>query len=338
MKKIAIFGTFAIAMLACIGFTSCSKEVNENPEPETYTVNLGWAGEIIDVSYEPLTRATTDDLYGIQVYYSPNKEESYWSDYAYGLFDDPENISINLMKGYKYKFVATMVKDGKNKVKSTVSGNYYYPFFQRSSSEGDISTRLNNTFDYQGDSYFLHMDSGMTTLESGSYYRPNVERFYGELEDYVPSQSGDKAIINMKRTCFGAKFIVSGALANEGTLHIQMSEAPGIELELTDGEDQIFDIYTFMYVKQAWLNDQYGEPLDVTISLERLDGTILPLGTHRIVCKRNKTTVVNVKIDNDGQTGGIGFEFEDDEIGIPEDDEEVTIEDGEIVETEIDSN
>ena len=338
MKKIAIFGIFAIALLACIGFSACNNDVVETPEPETYTVNLGWAGEILDVSYEPLTRATNDDLYGIQVYYSPNKEESYWSDYAYGLFDDPENISINLMKGYKYKFVATMVKDGKNKVKSDSRGYYYYPFFHRSRSYGDVSNLLNNTFDYQGDSYFLHLDSGITSIGSGSYYHPNVERFYGELEDYVPSQSGEKATINMKRTSFGAKFIVSGALANEGTIHLQMTEAPDVELELTDEDEQTFDIYTFMYVKQAWQNDQYSEPVDLTISLERLDGTVLPLGSHRIVCKRNKTTVVNIKIENDGQTGGIGFEFEDEEIGIPADDEEITIEDGEIVETEIDSN
>ena len=108
MKKVTFFKSAILALLACVCFVSCENNSGEIPtEPETYTVKLGWAGEILDVSYEPLsTRVTTDDLYGIQVY---SNDDSEWIPYAYGLFDDPNNITVTLQKDCKYKFVATMV-------------------------------------------------------------------------------------------------------------------------------------------------------------------------------------------------------------------------------------
>ena len=98
MKKVTIFKSAILALLACVGIVACDKGADVVPdEPETYTVQLGWTGEILDVSYEPLTRAANDDLYGIQVYALPKSVEpvydSDWNRYAYGLFDDPNNIT-----------------------------------------------------------------------------------------------------------------------------------------------------------------------------------------------------------------------------------------------------
>ena len=109
MKKVTIFRSAILALLACVGIAACDKNSDVVPdEPETYTVNLGWAGEILDVSYEPMTRATTNDLYGIQVYSMPESASSStdWAPYAAGLFDDPSNITITLAGGYKYYFKA----------------------------------------------------------------------------------------------------------------------------------------------------------------------------------------------------------------------------------------
>ena len=115
MKKVTLFKSAVLALLACVGIAACNNDATEVPtEPETYTVNLGWAGEILDVSYEPMTRVATDDLYGIQVYSLPKSVEAEydwdWNPYAYGLFDDPDKITITLASGYKYRFVATMIK------------------------------------------------------------------------------------------------------------------------------------------------------------------------------------------------------------------------------------
>ena len=332
MKKIAIFGTFAIAMLACIGFTSCSKEVNENPEPETYTVNLGWAGEILDVSYEPLTRATNDDLYGIQVYSLPKSvEPEYdydWNPYAYGLFDDPNNITISLASGYKYKFVASMVKDGKNRLYKDSSGKYYNPF----------SATLDNKFYYDdSDQKMLLIGSGDAALIDSDnnlgyrkYIRPNLERFYGRLSNYIPGESNINAMIDMKRASFGAKFVVGGKFAVGGKIEIQMDGAPKMELALTEDADQISDIFTFNVIHTVWANNDYTEDIAVNFKWIRADGTEAPMGTHTITFKRNKTTIVKFNIEKDGNDESIGIEIDESESGAMPDGDEVIITDGQM--------
>ena len=114
-----------LALTASLSMLSCSSEneyVTNEDEKDFYTVQLGMGGEW-DVSYAPLSRASTkdtNDLHGIQVYSAPDieleeNETVTWTPFAYGLFDNEDAMSINLLKGYKYKFVATIVKDGKKK-------------------------------------------------------------------------------------------------------------------------------------------------------------------------------------------------------------------------------
>lgn len=335
----------AIALVVGGALVACSQDesLGTDPEPDFYTVQLGWDGEIIDVMYEPLdTRATTDDLYGIQVYSRPDDDATTptWTPYAYGLFDDPDDISINLLKGYKYKFVATMVRDGKNKIRST-AGKFPAPFYHRGTNGGSEVTVL-NTLDYQSSMYFTGLGIGDAVLAHpyGLRQLPNTDRFYGELVDYEPGDKNATAKIKMKRVGFGAKFIAKGKLAKEGTLHVQMTGAPAMELALTNSDNQISDTFTFANVKAAWEDNKYTETINVTINWTRPDGTTLPLGTHAVTYKRNATTVVQVKIENDGEEEGLGFEIDATETGTPTEDGEndLTIEDGEVVDTDVETN
>ena len=345
MKKMTFFKSAFIALLACVGFVACSTEPIETPvepeqeietEPETYTVKLGWAGEILDVSYEPLTRGeAADDLYGIQVYSTPSNSEGQttWTPYAYGLFDGVTDISISLIKGYKYKFVATMVVNGKNVIDHYGSTSYSAPFV----SYGP--TPLGTTFNYLSEKEMYNLNYGSTVLavDYGAYDRPNTERFYGELTDYNPEENGATAKIDMKRTSFGAKFIVGGKLAVDGKLEIMITDAPKMELELTDGEDQIEDIFTFDDVDAAWANDDYSETIDVTLNWIRTDGMTRPLGTHAITFKRNITAVIEVNIDNESSDEGVDFNIDDSETGEMPEGEGATINDGELVDTEVET-
>lgn len=347
-----MFGLAIAAMVASVAMIACSKEDAPAPqeEPEFYTVQLGWGGEIVDIAYEPLgTRAATDDLYGIQVYSRPNNNSTATSWEPYGVFDDPTDISIDLASGNKYKFLATMVVDGKERIlKEWVMGYeeeyiYSFPFC--------IQVETLGSFIYQtgslGSSSFRHrFQEGETALNDagGCYNRPNVERFYGELEDFVPSSTNADATISMKRANFGAKFIAEGALAKSGTLDIQISDAPKMSLTLTEGEDSISDIFTFWNVQEAWsesaaedyvLNGYY-EIIDVSFKWIRPDETGLQIGTFPITFKRNTTTVVTIKMENDvvegDQTGGVGFSIASSEKGeMPVDpNNSVTIVDGEV--------
>ena len=249
-----MIGATLCALIACIAMTACSNENDNAPlgneESDVYTVKLGMAGEILDITEEPLTRAVGDDLYGIQVYSCPaNAEKTTWTYYAFGLFDDIENAEIKLLNSYKYKFVSTMVVDGKNKLyKNNSKGGYYYPF----SIQGWTSnTPLeNNTFYYESSVYMLGLANGSSWLgtSSTSYSIPNTERYYGELLDYVPVEGGT-ASIDMKRVSFGAKFIAQGNFKKTGgTLTINMKGAPLIEMVATQGNTQEHKYEEYLYI------------------------------------------------------------------------------------------
>ena len=329
MKKVTIFKSAILALLACVGIVACNKNSDVVPEePETYTVNLGWAGEIIDVSYEPLTRAATDDLYGIQVYSTPKTSSSTtdWTPYAAGLFDDPNNITITLQSGYKYRFVASMVKNGKIRMNGGSSGHYGFPFFWT----------LGDNFSYGTEQINQNISTGFTNLRDGNgnnignFQRPNVERFYGELIDYIPDSGNTSAKIDMKRTSFGAKFIAGGKLAVDGKLEVKLEGAPNMELALTAGADEISDIFTFYDVDAAWANNNYTEDINVSLNWIRPDGTAQPLGTHEITFKRNTTTIVEVNIDKDGNDEGVDLDIPSSETGSMANGSTVTINDGEM--------
>ena len=316
--------------------TSCenSNAPSEQPtptEPEYVTVSLG-LNVGLDYEYEPLTRAEeNNDLYGIQVYSTPYPaaENAKWTKFAYGLFDTTENLTIKLIRGYEYKFVATMVKDGKDKVKDYPysTTEYRMPFMHETSNNSINTTSLSVSF--------IYGQLGMFRLE-GSHYDDflNVERYYGELEGYVPGDNDSKATIELKRTSFGAKYIAKGDYAENGTLEILMADAPQLNLNLAES-NEVSEIYSFKDVRAAWLDENYTETASVTLRIAYSDGTTAPLGTHNITFKRNKTTVVNVDMSIGGESG-VGFVItEEGEMPV---DSEITIKDGEIVDTEIETN
>ena len=322
-----------MGLVACL-FVSCSKDVIENPaNEETYTVQLGWSGEI-DINYEPLTKATGDDLYGIQVYSTPDLDGATTeTPYAYGLFDNPQNITITLLRGYKYKFVATLVKDGKNKIKNYSTSGFYAPFYV-SGTESDAA-QVNNAFSYTSVRKMNGLKGGNTMLSNGtSYSRPNTDRYYGELDNYIPGKNNNKAIIKMIRTSYGAKFQAKGTLAKSGKLEVMMAESPSFEYALTDGDNIYTDIFTFSNVYNAWnsTGNEYSETVKTSINWYRADGTVIPLGTHEITFKRNVTTIITVEINDDDEDTDIGFDIDEEEMV---DGDEVTIKDGEMVKTEI---
>lgn len=339
-----MFG-LAIAAMASVAMIACSKEDAPAPqeEPEFYTVQLGWGGEIVNIAYEPLdTRAATDDLYGIQVYSKPNNNSTAtsWEPYAYGVFDDPTDISIDLASGNKYKFVATMVVDGKERIYN-YEGRYSRPF---ASTIEESKTILENKFNYTKEYNIRPIESGQAHLVTGDFEYPNIERFYGELTDFVPSNSNTDIAIIMKRVSFGAKFIAEGVLAKSGTLEIQISHsdsAPKMLLALTEGNDEISDVYTFSgadlgFAIKHCAQDDYSETIDVALKWIRPDETELQIGTFPVTFKRNTTTVVTIKMENDvvegDQTGGVGFSIASSETGeMPVDpNNSVTIVDGEV--------
>lgn len=317
-----------------MSFTACSEVgTTEQPttptEPEYVTVSLGLNVEL-DYEYEPLTRAEeNNDLYGIQVYSTPvpATENAEWTEYAYGLFDNVDNLTIKLIRGYEYKFVARMVKDGKDKVNHWDDGSRYHDPFTHKKPDGVSTYTLLSTS-------FTYSNLGMDHLGGNGYTAyHNADSYYGELEGYIPGDNDSKATIELERTSFGAKYIAKGDYAENGTLEILMADAQ-LNINLAES-NEISEIYTFKNVRAAWLDENYTETISVILRIAYSDGTSAPLGTHNITFKRNMTTVVNVDLSIDGDSG-VGIVVTDGGE-MPEGDE-ITIKDGEIVDTEIETN
>ena len=319
----------SIAMLSMLSLaTSCenSEEPITPAEPEYVTVSLGLNVEL-DYEYEPLTRAEeNNDLYGIQVYSTPvpATENAVWTKYAYGLFDNTDNLTVKLIRGYEYKFETIMAKDGKE-----CDEDAYRTLFDHEGDGGGycMTDELSTSF--------IYSKFGMHEWGNGGLWnRANVEVYYGELEGYIPGDNDSKAIIELERTSFGAKYIATGDYAEDGTLEIFMADAPQLNLNLAEG-NEVSEIYSFKYQRAAWLDENYTETVSVTLRIAYSDGTYAPLGTHNITFKRNTTTVVNVDLTVSGDSG-VGFVITDDGE-MPEGDE-ITIKDGEIVDTEVETN
>ena len=340
-----MIGATLCALIACIAMTACSNENDNallgNEEPDVYTVKLGMAGEILDITEEPLTRATGDDLYGIQVYSCPaNAEKTTWTPYAYGLFDDIETALIKLLNGYKYKFVASMVVNGKNKLKNNKEIEYPAPLATNRSDAG--FTAIGNTFYYEINIYMEGLNRGYTWLKNDiGMDIPNTERYYGELLDYKPVEGGT-ASIDMKRTSFGVKFIAQGNFKKTGgTLSIKMTGAPLIEMVAPQGDTQEHkyeDIYTFSDVDGAYADDKYTETISINMNFTKDDGVVIPLGEHKITFRRNKKTVVTIKLTENTTGSALGFSIDATESTSLENMTEegnVTVEDGAVTDTPV---
>ena len=320
----------SIAMLLMLSLaTSCdnsSEQPNTPTEPEYVTVSLGLNVEL-DYEYEPLTRAEeNNDLYGIQVYSTPipATADSEWAPFAYGLFDNVDNLTIKLIRSFEYKFVVAMVKDGKDKTYCD-DGEYGEPF-HHFTGVGKF-TPISESFIY-GPQYLMYL------TDKYRMRHLNVELYYGELGAYIPGDNDSKATIEINRISFGAKYKVTGEYAENGTLEIIMPEAVQLNINLAEGSE-VSEIYTFTKMRAAWLDENYTETEPVTLRIAYADGTSAPLGTHNIPFKRNKTTVVNVDMSIGGEDG-VGIVVTE-EGEMPEGDE-ITIKDGEIVDTEIEAN
>lgn len=285
----------ALILLMGIGLLlSCSKDtvvVDESTTPKEYMVSLGFSGEITEISESPLRSTVGNDLYGIQVYAMPNQGSSDYKPYAYGLFDDKASMTIKLLEGYKYKFVSSMVVDGKSRLLFEANG-YYSPFYTNE------RTPLNNTFTYSS-------SKEMTVLSHGSAYlinpksifnRPNLDRYHGQIEGYIPSDNGSVSI-NMKRVVFGVKVEVEGI--TDGQVKISLSEAPDLYIDYPATEIQ--EVFTFRNLNTNptnWTNDNYSETITLSVNWLKADGAEVPIATQDVVFKRNMLTTIRVKVND----------------------------------------
>lgn len=327
---------FAFAALASVmAFAACEQEVDPvNPDntPEIYTVKLNCTGEI-DVNQVPLTRFTPDenDLYGIQVYYKPVSGNNSYKKYAYGLFDDLTNVTIDLIADYKFKFCVDVVDDGKTKVYSdgieieavNYTG-YGYPFKAYNNYEGTRNlsiTKVSNEFIYSEDCYFDNLGSSFQVVGSTSqYWNPDgVETYYGEAE-IIPTYDGEQLSIFLKRMVFGIK-VVADDFLTEGIVSVgfDWSYTPKVYMNsftLTPDNKSVEKIYTNCHRNYWYPVEELADATEwgyINLSWTKDDGTVLTLKPQQVFFNRLKQTIINVTFYEDTaiEDAQLAVEFED---------------------------
>lgn len=166
MKKLNYFATAFMAVLLCVGFASCNNDcddpVDNNPvEKKMCTVSIN-PQSIISVEEEPLGRAAEagNDLYLINVY---QKNNGNTAPYAHGLFNDLNNITINLYEGETYYIQSVAVKDGKSLIHCNNEGLYGYPF--KAKLTNDFVYDTENIYYFNPATFELAKDNGLKTSQ-----------------------------------------------------------------------------------------------------------------------------------------------------------------------------
>lgn len=294
MKALNCIHVILITVFTTLNFISCSNNENFLDQEELVTVKLNLIGEITSITDEPLTKATSNDLLGIQVWRLTNNTNEREC-YAYGLFDNIENLELKLKKSDSYQITATLIVDGKNKIKYSNEYKGYSSPFTHSTSNNGIPTSISEQFIY---SYygFNELDYSLVSLQEGTFSRPNIERFYGTTESYTPSK--DETInINLYRVCFGVKYEVEGL--TEGYLQINMEKAPIQNIEYPETKlSDIFSIINF-HIEDRWKNDNYSEEINIKIHWIKKDGSSIPIADQNFTFVRNRRTIIKIKINQE---------------------------------------
>lgn len=322
MKKSLLFAAVALAAM-----TACQDNVApETPagNSETYTVKLACAGEL-EVNHVPL-KSSSDDLYGIQVSYAPVSGGTYQS-YAYGLFDDVSDLSLELIADYKYIFKVDMIVDGKNVIYSSnlnelndpeILLGYGAPFYHASENAShywDNLTAITNDFILTSDIYLQDLGGKIQLLDGEEYRTPKgVDAYYGELSGYVPEEDGATIAIHMKHMIYGLKVVADNFLT-QGVVNGRFNGED--RFTLTPPDATVYEA-TYAYTdRDSWYgedvqNDAYAN-YSIMFSWEKDENTTLNLDQQTIKMIRMKQTVVNVTFYEDESAGNtkVSMVFDD---------------------------
>lgn len=349
MKTFRLIGMALVAMCLCMNFASCSNEdvvAPEDPQEEKYvTVGLGCTGEFLEFSNSPLSRTTAEELYGIQVYSLTERtsgdadgSETYYVEtpYAHGMFTSLEDVTIKLLQGQNYRFKVSIVIDPFKKGNDYWFYEYYNDYYNVKGTEFTYSTT--HTLELTWVNYTTDYDN-----------QHDYDRYYGELETYTPAENGNVDIYT-KRVAYGVRYETTGLGADESiTVEVtggQYHSGYLYEVELTSEPNE--GIYTFSRIWEAWKGkgvwnemtgvtdyENYSWEKKLTLSWNKADGEIIPMGTYAVTFKRNVKTTIKIKAENLNMANGIRVFKE--EVSMVDDENIYEIEGGTVTEVPVTS-
>ena len=311
-----------ISLLSCSG--NGSEEIPEPVKPEekpkTYEIKMSLGGEYVETSESPLSRTETPKkYYGVNVYcMKDDGTTNSYNFYAYGVFDNVEDMKITLLGGYKYKFECTSVEDGEDKIYSD-NTSLYEPFCDENKSFSDFSLSKLNSFIVSSTKNLFGIKLGTTRIEreNGVYITSisRTNRYYGEVENFNPINN-ESVIISMKRTVFGVKFVINEI--PDGVISWDMSAisnnthlSPNLLYTSHSGNStlEFSSIYTFPDLYKSWKDDNYSLNFNIEFVWARSNGYNQSF-SKTISVKRNVMTNVNVTLEGGSNEVCLGINEE----------------------------
>ncbi|MEO3211525.1 hypothetical protein [Parabacteroides distasonis] len=278
---------FLPLLVLCLSGCMMEELDKESPvqEAKEYLVPIKMAGEVLEIEEGPLTKAVTDDLYGFRVTRKESGANEY-NMYAYGLFDNINNINLKVKEGDSYNIVCSMVPNGKNIIykgmRNTSSECYFNPF----------NMSISNEFIYSQD-MIDNIQIGYADLikEDGSY-AANYEyiRYHSESSFIIDRNSSIS--INMKKMVFGIRIVPVNLVEGRLEITIGKHEYPTIKID-SSNPNPIEKIWTFSKFN---LNDGTSMPYLLNVIYVKKDETFDILHNEDIWIKRNKMTTITLNL------------------------------------------
>ena len=340
------FRMLAIAMMTAafgVCFSSCKKEEAPAPAPEQQkyvTVNLGLAGEYVEISESPLmTRADgAQDLIAVRVRTITGNSEPI--NYAYGVFTSLNNVSIKLLAGQKYKFETSImvgVEEGIDDYRFHFHNGEYTHCF---------GFPVSGDFTYSSKFELYNFEWMWAFYNDYKRYEYHHDRFYGELAEYVP-ENGGTVQIEAKRVAYGVRYIAESL--NEGVLNIGVTNRDNNELyrvEVPSENPDYAGLYSFKHLREAWQGrwvedgwyENYYAEKSLNISWTKADGSVTPLGVYEVTFKRNVMTTIRIKVDQAATPDGKGIVIVRTDNELVSDSYEYVLNGGEVTEVPVTQN
>lgn len=264
-----------LVLLLPVALSSCRMDKPEPlPSGKTYAVHLDVTRErTIQEEEEPMAaqKASSTDLYGIQVY---KKGLSTYSKYAYGIYDNVEDIYLELAAGSTYKIEMTLIPNGKTTIATGSNGGYQEPFLVGgfSGEPGTVTNQMVQSIN----NYLDGLSSGYAVVQtsdggSAGYNRPPISRFYGVVE-FTPT-ADSRLTIDLKWVCFGLTIAPEGL--TDGHIEVEMEGAPTLTVTPDTPDAVTKQIFTFDHSLSTadWSADDYSESVPITVTWVKSDGT-----------------------------------------------------------------
>ena len=246
------------------------------------------------MSYEPLRSTTEERTYAINVY-QLNPNTNAYEHYCCGVFDNANNLSISLKKGYKYKLHAAMYVNYFDQYNFNIENNQQQEMIRLSYAP--------NTF-YYDTSFIYNLDYNYYLLadEEHTLYaiRPDIDSFHAIEEGYEPSDN-DTLNITLKRSSFGVTINVKGL--EEGninaTLHTQKYyNYIQPEINITYPDNTYSGIYTMLNPLDEF------DTMNVNIQYTNENGeTTVLVSEDAFKFNKNVRTIFNININKNTDNG-----------------------------------